>query len=407
MEIYITNCIAGFISFDSDFKLNDYVLFNEEEIVSKIDKISKNLLTEEEIKIIENAPDCDKIIIETNKRLSDYKNLKNYDKLTIQMPSKGGDFLRENLIDVLKEIKYIDDFKDYREKTVKIHNELSILKMKESSQQEDKLLIQAINSIDEIDESISQLIERIREWETIYFPEIETIHNNESYIKLIADYPNREDAIKDNPDLFKDVLISNGADLTDEDIFILNDFAKSLKALQESRRNIENYIDKKMDSIAPNLKNLIGASLAAKLIAHIGSIKRLSTLSASTIQIIGAEKALFRHLKTGENPPKHGLIYQSPYVRGSNYWIRGKVARKLALKITFAVRKDVYTKEINTSLKEELEEEIEKINKENPFPKTKKQKEKSKIKSKSKKKSRKDKYHKKTKKQRRGKKRKK
>ena len=276
--------------------------------------------------------------------------------------------------------------------------------MKEASQEEDKLLIQAINSIDEIDESISQLIERIRQWETIYFPEIETIHNNESYIKLISDYSSREEAIKDNPDIFKDILTSNGADLKQEDILILNDFAKSLKSLQSSRVNIEKYIDSKMTTLAPNLKNLIGASLGAKLISHIGSLKRLSTLSASTIQIIGAEKAMFRHLKTGENPPKHGLIYQSPYVRGSNYWIRGKVARKLSLKITFAVRKDVYTKEIDTTLKEDFEKELEKINKDNPFPKTKNQKTKSKNKTKSKKKSRKDKYHKKTKKQRRSRK---
>lgn len=404
MEIYIINCIAGFLSFDSDFKLNDYVLFNDEEIVSKIHNINNNILTDEEIKIIENTPDCDEIIIETNKRLSDYKDLKNYDKIIVQNPNKGGEFFRENVESILKEINYIKDYKDYRDKIVKINNEISILKMKESSQEEDKLLIQGINSIDEIDESISQLIERIREWETIYFPEIETIHNNEAYIKFIADYSTREEAIKNNPDIFKDIMISNGADLKDEDIFILNDFAKSLKALQISRTNIENYIENKMDTLAPNLKNLIGASLGAKLIAHVGSLKRLSTLSASTVQIIGAEKALFRHLKTGENPPKHGLIYQSPYVRGSNYWVRGKIARKLALKITFAVRKDVYTDEINTDLKEDLEKEIEKINKENPFAKTKNKKEKSKFKTKSKKKSRKNTYHKKTKKQRRRKK---
>lgn len=400
MEIYITNCIAGFLSFDSDLKLNDYVLYNENEIVSKIYNNMNNLLNDEEINIIENAPECDKIIIETNKRLSDYKDLKNYEKIHIQIPSKGGEYLRENMENILKEINYIENYEDYREKIVNIHNELSILKMKEASQEEDKLLIQAINSIDEIDESISQLIERIRQWETIYFPEIETIHNNESYIKLISDYSSREEAIKDNPDIFKDILTSNGADLKQEDILILNDFAKSLKSLQSSRVNIEKYIDSKMTTLAPNLKNLIGASLGAKLISHIGSLKRLSTLSASTIQIIGAEKAMFRHLKTGENPPKHGLIYQSPYVRGSNYWIRGKVARKLSLKITFAVRKDVYTKEIDTTLKEDFEKELEKINKDNPFPKTKNQKTKSKNKTKSKKKSRKDKYHKKTKKQR-------
>ena len=87
--------------------------------------------------------------------------------------------------------------------------------------------------------------------------------------------------------------------------------------------------------MAPNLRDLTGPSLSAKIIAHTGGIRRLALLPSSTVQILGAEKALFRHLKTGEKPPKHGLIYQHPDVRGSRWWIRGKVARALAGKISW------------------------------------------------------------------------
>ncbi|WP_042708206.1 NOP5/NOP56 family protein [Methanobrevibacter wolinii] len=378
MKLYITNCIAGYLCFNSDFELIDYILFKEEETVDKLIEIEKNKITSEEREIISHINDsCDEIIIETRNKHSDYKDIKNYDKIKIEMPSKIGEYLRKNIVDILKEINFINNKEEYTEKLINITNEIAVYKMKESSQEEDKLLIQAINSIDEIDEGISKLIERLREWETIYFPEIETMHNNESYVKLVSDFKNREDAIK-NSETLEDNLISNGADLDKDDIFILNEFAKSIKLLQESRKDIEEYINSKMKKIAPNLQNLIGSTLGAKLISHAGSLKRLAMFPASTIQIMGAEKALFRHLKTGENPPKYGLIYQDPIVRNSNYWNRGKIARKLALKISLAVKRDYFTDKYEPGLKEEFEKEVEIIEKENPFPKTKNQKNKNK-----------------------------
>ncbi|OWT33088.1 ATP-binding protein [Methanobrevibacter sp. 87.7] len=394
MKIYITNCIAGYLCFNNNFELIDYILFKEEDIVNKLIEIEKNNITSEEREIISHIDDSyDEIIIETRNKHSDYKNIENYDKIKIEIPSKAGNYLRENLIEILEEINFINNPEEYREKLVNITNKIAILKMKESSQEEDKLLIQAINSIDEIDEGISKLIERIREWETIYFPEIETIHNNEAYIKLIADFNNREDAIKNNKNL--EDKISNGADLEEDDIIILKKFAKSIKSLQESRKDIEEYIDLKMNKIAPNLQSLLGSTLGAKLISHAGSLKRLAMFPASTIQIMGAEKALFRHLKTGENPPKYGLIYQDPIVRNSNYWNRGKIARKLALKISLAVKRDYFTDKYEPGIKEEFEKEVEIIEKENPFPKTRNQKNKNNKTKKTHKKSKKQRRHKK------------
>lgn len=374
MEVYITNCIAGFLCFDSDLKLIDYKLFEKNEIINKLVDIENNIICSEEEEIISAIPDkYDEIIIESTNKPSDYKNIKNYDKIHIQTPNKAGDYLRENLIEILKRIEFIKDDGDYTKKLNYITNKIATIKMKESSQEKDKLLIQAINSIDEIDEGISKLVERLREWETIYFPEIETINNNEKYVNLITEFETREEIIKNN-DYLNINEISNGADLDEEDIQILNEFAKSIKSLQDSRKDIEEYIESKMNKIAPNLQLLLGSTLGAKLIAHAGSLKRLSMLPASTIQIMGAEKALFRHLKTGENPPKYGLIYQDPVLRKSNYWNRGKIARKLALKISLGARKDYFTQNFDPNIKEEFIKEVEKIEKNNPFPKTKNQK---------------------------------
>ena len=369
MEFYITQCIAGFIAFDEDFQIADYKLFREEDAVSNLIKIEENEILDEEIELINGIKlDSidDKIIIETSKRKSQYKELENYENIEVKTPNKGGEHLRSNIDKVFEEI----GFSKSQDEITQIYEKLAIHKIKKSSQEEDKLLIQAINSVDDIDESISKLVERIRDWYTIYFPEMDTISNNETYIKLIAESENREDILENfNEHFTEEIEESTGADIEEDDLLMLKSFAESIYSLQKSRKELETYIDSKMEAIAPNLRDLLGSTLGAKLIAHIGSIKRLATYPASVIQIMGAEKAIFRHLKTGERPPKHGLIFQHPSVRGAKWWNRGKIARNLALKITLAVRKDVFSGEYNPSIAEDYLKKVEQIEKENPFPK--------------------------------------
>ena len=369
MEFYITQCIAGFIAFDEDLQIADYKLFTEDEVVSNLIKIEENEILDEEIELINGIKlDSidDKIIIETTKRKSQYKELENYGNIEVKTPNKGGEHLRSNIDKVFEEI----GFSKSQDEITQIYEKLAIHKIKKSSQEEDKLLIQAINSVDDIDESISKLVERIRDWYTIYFPEMDTISNNETYIKLIAESENREDILENFMEHFsEEIEESTGADIEEDDLVMLKSFAESIYSLQKSRKELETYIDSKMEAIAPNLRDLLGSTLGAKLIAHIGSIKRLATYPASVIQIMGAEKAIFRHLKTGERPPKHGLIFQHPSVRGAKWWNRGKIARNLALKITLAVRKDVFSGEYDPSIAEDYLKKVEQIEKENPFPK--------------------------------------
>ena len=369
MEFYITQCIAGFIAFDENLQIADYKLFKEEEVVSNLIKIEENEILDEEIELINGIQlDSidDKIIIETTKRKSQYKELENYVNIEVKTPNKGGEHLRSNIENVFEEI----GFSKSQDEITQIYEKLAIYKIKKSSQEEDKLLIQAINSVDDIDESISKLVERIRDWYTIYFPEMDTISNNETYIKLIAESENREDISENfNEHFTEEIEESTGADIEEDDLLMLKSFAESIYSLQKSRKELETYIDSKMEAIAPNLRDLLGSTLGAKLIAHIGSIKKLATYPASVIQIMGAEKAIFRHLKTGERPPKHGLIFQHPSVRGAKWWNRGKIARNLALKITLAVRKDVFSGEYDPSIAEDYLKKVEQIEKENPFPK--------------------------------------
>ncbi len=354
MECYISYCVKGFFAFNSENELITKKLFPETEIVNRLIELDDKKIVKEETEIINEVLESyDEIYIESNKRLSDY----NIDKLKIKTPNQGGNYLRSNY----------EKF-DISSDNSKIYQQLAIYKIKKESATEDKHLIQAINSIDEIDDAISKLIERIREWYALYFPEMDTVRNNETYIKLISQNKSKEEIINSKPEAFPDDIIDLEDDINPIDLEIMNNYANSIFELQKSRQNIEEYIDLKMESIAPNLKLLVGSTLGAKLISHAGGIKRLAMYPSSTVQIMGAEKALFRHLKSGDRPPKYGLIYQHPQVRGAKWWNRGKIARMLAGKISLAVRRDVFTKTLDKNVSDEFKSKVEEIEKNNPFP---------------------------------------
>ena len=380
MECYITYCIKGFFAFNGNNELIAEKLFPQNEIIERLVQIDNKEIVKEELEIIEEvSKDYDELIIESNKRLSDYEN----EKIRIQTPNQAGDFLRSNY----------DEFDLNNDEITEVYRNLAIYKIKKESASQDKHLIQAVNSIEEIDETISKLIERIREWYALYFPEMDIIKNNETYIKLISQNKTKEEIIKAKPDAFPHSIIDLDDDIDSEDLEIMNNYANSIYELQKSRKNIEEYIDHKMNSIAPNLRLLVGPTLGAKLISHAGGIKRLAMYPSSTVQIMGAEKALFRHLKSGDRPPKYGLIYQHPQVRGAKWWNRGKIARMLAGKISLAVRRDVFTKTIDENVADEFKEKVEEIEKNNPFPtKTtrKRNEEKSKLKNKTRKRKKKN-----------------
>ena len=355
MECYITYCVKGFLAFNSENELISEKLFPEDEILNRLADIDDKKIVAEEMEIIDEvSDDYDEIIIESNKRKSDYDN----EKVVIKNPNPAGEYLRCNY----------EEFGLNDEEITEIYRNLAIYKIKKESASEDKHLIQAINTIDEIDESISKQIERIREWYALYFPEMDVIKNNETYIKLISQNKTKEEIINAKPEAFPGDIIDLEEDINPKDIEIMNNYANSIYEMQQTRKNLEEYVDFKMQDIAPNLRLLVGSSLAAKLISHAGGLKRLAVYPSSTVQIMGAEKALFRHLKSGDRPPKYGLIYQHPQVRGAKWWNRGKIARMLAGMISHAARRDVFTKTFDENAFDEFIKKAEEIEKNNPFP---------------------------------------
>ncbi len=307
--MYLFSNILGVFVFDDKFNVVDEILF----------------------KGIEEYKNKAKFIEEIKDK---YKNLKEPDETTTQ-----------KILLHFKNPKYFDDF--YNKNL-----ELTKLDVK-NSVNEDNFIIQSIKSVGEIDKAINLLVKRLREWYDLYNPEFSrSVENHESFVEEILNY--------EKTDLLKKINIekkdSIGAELSQEDIEPIKSLAHQTYDLYQLRKDQLNYISSLMDGFCPNIKAVCDVMIAAKLMEHAGSLKRLSEMPASTIQILGAEKALFRHMKTGAKPPRHGVIVNHSLIANSPDKMHGKIARTLADKISIAAKVDYFKGQfIGDKLRKELE----------------------------------------------------
>ncbi|MHA1576239.1 MAG: C/D box methylation guide ribonucleoprotein complex aNOP56 subunit [Candidatus Thorarchaeota archaeon] len=248
-----------------------------------------------------------------------------------------------------------------------------------ASEEKDLLVKHAIDAIGEIDTSINLVSMRLREWYALHFPSLSgLVEDHELFARIVSVCGNRPDYTDDllseagTPENMRPQIISAiskdiGADLKPTDLIAMQTLAKSITNLHNVRKELEEYVSGIMKSIAPNITELVGPLVGARLISLAGSLLELARKPSSTVQIFGAEKALFRSLKTGADPPKHGVIFQVAEIHSAPYWQRGKIARALAGKLSIAARIDAYSKRnIGSSLREQFEIRVKEIQKQNP-----------------------------------------
>jgi nucleolar protein 56 len=234
---------------------------------------------------------------------------------------------------------------------------LSSSRVKEASERLDLHIIQSINALDELDKIINTVGARLREWYGLHFPELDNL------IQSLVAYAEIASRAGLRPSITAEILQSagmqdkkvevildaarrsKGGDMTPENLAIVKRLADQVIAQSDLRRVLSDHIEAAMEAVAPNVKELLTASVGARIIAKAGSLARLAMLPASTIQVLGAEKALFRALKTGARPPKHGLLFQHPLIHSAPKWQRGKIARAVASKVAIAARIDYYRHE--------------------------------------------------------------
>jgi nucleolar protein 56 len=235
--------------------------------------------------------------------------------------------------------------------------ELSSSKVKEASERLDLHIIQSINALDELDKILNTIGARLREWYGLHFPELDNLLQSlVAYAEIASKAGLRENIATEilksagMQDKKVEIILdaakrSKGGNMTPENLAIVKRLADQVIAQSDLRRILSDHIEVEMETIAPNVKELLTASVGARIIAKAGSLARLATLPASTIQVLGAEKALFRALKTGARPPKHGILFQHPLIHSAPKWQRGKIARAIASKVAIAARIDYYRHE--------------------------------------------------------------
>ncbi|MBN2110943.1 MAG: NOP58 family protein [Methanosarcinaceae archaeon] len=239
------------------------------------------------------------------------------------------------------------------------------------SDTDDARIVQAVEALDDIDKNANELSERLREWYGIYFPELEL--TGESLARFVQAFGSRANVPEDNP-LFEKASGSMGAELSFADEELLRAFASDLCSLYDTRRQIESYIVTGMGSLAPNLTDIAGGLLGARLISIAGSLQKLAAFPSSTVQVIGASRALFKHLRSNTPSPKHGIIFNNTIIKNAPWWQRGKLARAFASKISLAARTDLYSGKKNPSIREGLERKLTAIRNANSSPPKKKAK---------------------------------
>lgn len=216
-------------------------------------------------------------------------------------------------------------------------------------------LRQAVGALDEMLEQENALLGRLREWYGLHFPELAPMVDAGMYVDLIASH-GRRDRMPIAP------TDSVGADLPDEAEPNVRALAELARAVGIGRKGLEAYIERTVRGIAPNVSELAGPILAARLITLAGTVERLARVPAGTVQLLGAERALFRHLRSGSRPPKHGVLFQHPWVHRAPRWQRGAIARAFAARVATAARADAYTKRrIAPDLLRDLEATMEEI----------------------------------------------
>uniref|UniRef100_A0A3P9IVH2 Nucleolar protein 56 n=1 Tax=Oryzias latipes TaxID=8090 RepID=A0A3P9IVH2_ORYLA len=247
-------------------------------------------------------------------------------------------------------------------------------KVKFNVNRADNMIIQSIALLDQLDKDINTFSMRVREWYGYHFPElIKIVSENSMYCRMAQLIGNRKELTEEKLESLEEVVMdsakaqaileasrsSMGMDISPIDLINIERFSNRVVSLAAYRQGLQEYLRSKMSQVAPNLAALIGEVVGARLISHAGSLTNLAKYPASTVQILGAEKALFRALKTRGNTPKYGLIFHSTFIGRAAAKNKGRISRYLANKCTIASRIDCFSELPTSVFGDKLREQVE------------------------------------------------
>ncbi len=377
-RIYLAESVIGVYAFDEDGNIVARSLAPKEmdENVEYLLRIERGEETPQLVEVLDKVREAGySVVVVETPEIGKHAASRGLEPV-VEVGHRGALLLREKLVEYALMEGLAKDKEEFYSWLHDILSELTRRKLRREAQKRDLLAVQAIRAIDDIDKTINLYVARLREWYSLHFPELdELVRDHLDYARIVYELGHRDNITVENlvklgfseekaKRIAEQARKSMGADLSDFDVNYIKTLAGIIIDLYKLRRTLEDYIEAVMKEVAPNITALVGPKLGARLLSLAGGLEELAKLPASTIQVLGAEKALFRALRTGGKPPKHGVIFQYPAIHRSPRWQRGKIARALAAKLAIAAKVDYFTgRFIGDRLKEELEKRIEEIKK--------------------------------------------
>jgi nucleolar protein 56 len=377
MKAFVIHYPFGVAAFDEKDCLVEKVLFSKkpQAAAKSLLKIESGKPSDEFFSLVTLLCDAgyDVFVFDNASIASEVQKRKDSIKVALAS-SVEAEALRGKMSQVALSLGFVEDEQELALWNRNVSMELAKLRIKGASEKRDLIVAQAIQTLDDLDRTANLFMARLREWYGVYFPEMDRlIEKHETYARLVLNLGDREnytfDTVvaeglpKERSELVaKTAQSSMGADISEADLQQIQSLSRDVLNLYELRKNMEAYVDRAMEELAPNVRAVAGALLGARLIAMAGSLQNLAMRPASTIQVLGAEKALFRSLKTGARPPKHGLIFQHTLLHDAKRWQRGKIARVIAGKLSIAARADAFGGNfVGGRLKDEVNKRLEEI----------------------------------------------
>ena len=377
MKATIVECVMGVLGFGEANELVDKVFFPKDplETAERLRKAEAGKVIEEIVTLVEKLQGMGytSFVFERPEMARNVREELNIE-VDVERASEAGELLRGNLDKFAVDLGFVKRAEQLREWVHKVSMELAKVRVRKAIEKRDLLVAQAIQTVDDLDKTLNLFMSRIREWYGLHFPELDRlIDKHETYARLILNLRRRDDFNAENLEkeglpkakaeqIAKATGASMGAELSEEDMNQIQAMCKNTLGLYDVRQSLDKYVDSVMEEVAPNTRALVGSLLGARLIALAGGLNNLAKLPSSTVQVLGAEKALFRALRTGTRPPKHGIIFQHSLIHEAKRWQRGKVARALAGKLAIAARIDAFSgRYAGDDLKADLEKRIEEI----------------------------------------------
>ncbi|KAM6494530.1 hypothetical protein JOM56_010891 [Amanita muscaria] len=281
-------------------------------------------------------------------------NIKSALNINCEVSERGQELLRGIRLHASKLLKGLQD-DDLKKAQLGLGHSYSRAKLKFNVNRVDNMIIQAIALLDQLDKDVNLFSMRIREWYGYHFPElVKLVPDNQLYARVVQ-------FIGDKETLTEEKLPELASLLDDDSILAQNilDAARGSMGSSLSEIDMLNISSFALRVVAPSLTALLGERISARLISHAGSLTNLSKYPASTVQILGAEKALFRALKTKGNTPKYGLLYHSTFIGRAGPKHKGRISRFLANKCSIASRIDCYSDNPTSKFGEALRAQVE------------------------------------------------